>query len=138
MFCPGARFNLSQIEALKPLLERTWPDLIATDPIDTFWSHEWSKHGTCAIDEKVGIENEKDYFGLAINLNRQYRIFECDIRMRTSYECLFSRLKRRDVVSSDTKTYTLNDIRSALKASGLGVVKFECTRGVRDGAVVCR
>lgn len=38
-----------------------------------FWSHEWSKHGTCA---KPLFQNESGYFGAALALSEQYDLNE--------------------------------------------------------------
>ena len=39
-----------------------WPTL-STGGDDAFWSHEWSKHGTCALDV---LPSQADYFAGAL------------------------------------------------------------------------
>ena len=63
--CQGPQFNESAIEDLMKDLDEYWPSCQGGD--ESFWSHEWSKHGTCS-----GL-TEHDYFQTAINLCKQYR-----------------------------------------------------------------
>lgn len=64
--CSDEQFNLSLLDDLSDELEQNWPNVKALKPgsrsHESFWSHEWSKHGTCS-----GL-NQHDYFAMALHL----------------------------------------------------------------------
>ena len=43
---PGAAFDEALVADLLPDLRREWPSYMSLG--DSFWAHEWLKHGTCA------------------------------------------------------------------------------------------
>lgn len=55
-------------------MEKYWPNLMQNKPDDSFWSHEWTKHGTCACQqggdgsEGFGCKLEADYFKKALQM----------------------------------------------------------------------
>lgn len=64
--CSNEQFDLSLLDDLSDELEQNWPNVKALKPgshsHEAFWSHEWSKHGTCS-----GME-QHDYFATALDL----------------------------------------------------------------------
>ena len=67
--------------ALKPLLDRMdseWPSFAGPD--NTFWKHEWDKHGTCA--ESV-FASEFEYFQTTLGLHEQDDLL---VRTRCSWQ----------------------------------------------------
>ena len=48
--CTNEAFDPSAIKPIQQSMDTYWPSL--NGPSDTFWSHEWSKHGTCAATFK--------------------------------------------------------------------------------------
>eukprot|EP00850_Spirogloea_muscicola_P012180 SM000078S22039 [mRNA] locus=s78:166813:168351:+ [translate_table: standard] len=64
--CDDSRpFNLSEISDLEDDLETYWDTLnCPASKGQSFWSHEWSKHGTCADT----LEDEHAYFNAALQL----------------------------------------------------------------------
>ncbi|KAL4346735.1 hypothetical protein GQ457_17G015890 [Hibiscus cannabinus] len=65
---PDARFDKSEISDLIPTMEKEWPTLScpSNDGIK-FWTHEWTKHGTCSESEL----DQRQYFEAAIALKRK-------------------------------------------------------------------
>jgi hypothetical protein len=47
-------------------MNKYWPTCVSGNTNEDFWSHEWSKHGTC-----TGMSQE-DYFSQAISLYKKY------------------------------------------------------------------
>ena len=45
-------------------MSRYWPDLEMRNVEDSLWSHEWTKHGTCAVlsARETHINNQTEYF----------------------------------------------------------------------------
>ena len=58
------------MEAIRSELDQYWPTCAAaggyTNNVD-FWTHEWSKHGTCSGMSQI------DFFSTALSLAKQYR-----------------------------------------------------------------
>lgn len=48
-------------------LQEEWPSVFKED--ESFWAHEWSKHGTCALDI---FPSELDYFKGTLDLHAKY------------------------------------------------------------------
>lgn len=85
-----------------------WKDYQGND--ETFWEHEWGKHGTCisTLDTECyeghkGQEEVVDYFEVAVGLYKGLSSFEV--------------LAAAGIIPSTTVTYTLSAIQAALTAS---------------------
>ncbi|KAK2946936.1 putative Ribonuclease [Blattamonas nauphoetae] len=99
-------FNMKEIEDL-PNLKRNWVSNV--NPDEVFYTHEWSKHGTCATDLLPTI---RDYFTKTLELHEGLNLQE--IFRRAGFE------------PSSTKQYQKKAVAAALKAA-LGVdVLLEC------------
>jgi len=62
-FCnKTAKFDVKSIESILPALENYWTNVEADTGLYSFWEHEWSKHGTCAINEPELFPDELTYF----------------------------------------------------------------------------
>jgi ribonuclease T2 len=67
--CGSDPFDPSQIQAILKSMNADWGSLACpSSNSDSFWTHEWTKHGTCS-----GM-NEHDYFQSAISLYGTYDI----------------------------------------------------------------
>lgn len=66
---PRDELDEDQIEDLLPQLQSAWPSYTTDDY--TFWNHEWTKHGTCAVSV---IDGEKDYFEEVLRLHNSLNI----------------------------------------------------------------
>jgi ribonuclease T2 len=94
-------FDSSQVTDLIPSMEAFWTDVLDQPGDTSFWSHEWDKHGTCAItDSKVGSQHS--YFQAALDLRKQAAIMEL--------------LSSADITPSNTTSYTTSKVNSAVSA----------------------
>ena len=99
-----------------------WKDYKGDD--ETFWEHEWSKHGTCistlepnCYTDHKPTEEVVDYFQKAVDL----------FKSLPSYEWLAA----AGITPSTSKTYTTAQIQAALSAKRPGVsVTLGCKSGV--------
>jgi len=80
-------------------MEQFWPSL-SSNGNDAFWSHEWSKHGTCALDV---LPSQPAYFSTALALRTRYNIE--------------SALTAGGYAPSNTKGFTLAQMNAALAAA---------------------
>lgn len=100
-----------------------WKDYKGND--ESFWYHEWTKHGTCistlepeCYSDHKPTEEVVDYFQKAVDL----------FKTLPSYEWL----KAAGIEPSTDKTWTFAQIQSALAAKRPGV---EVTLGCKSGAL---
>jgi ribonuclease T2 len=99
-----------------------WKDYQGDD--ETFWEHEWAKHGTCistldpaCYGDHKATEEVVDYFQKAVDL----------FKGLPSYQWL----KAAGIEPSTSKTYTFSAIQAALAANRPGVqVTLGCKSGV--------
>lgn len=110
-------FDYNSIKWLVPLLLEFWPNLYTNTPIDSFWKHEWDKHGTCAVSL---VKNESGYFNVSLALRDHFDFGPI--------------LKGSNIVPDDTLLYDLNKIKYAIK-SVLGVEPLVTCYVLRDSNV---
>eukprot|EP01117_Protostelium_nocturnum_P001760 TRINITY_DN1217_c0_g1_i1.p1 TRINITY_DN1217_c0_g1~~TRINITY_DN1217_c0_g1_i1.p1 ORF type:complete len:229 (+),score=64.99 TRINITY_DN1217_c0_g1_i1:29-715(+) len=88
----------------------------------SFWEHEWSKHGTCAISDPI-IGNELKFFTTALKLHDQVDVPKV--------------LSAQGIVPSNSKSYEFSKINSAVKSAyGVDAV-FGCTSSNLNTMVFC-
>lgn len=76
-----------------------WPNLYPTKTAESFWKHEWEKHGTCA--QNLGnLSSELLYFKTTMAINDLFPVGDA--------------LRRAEIVPR-TEPHLLEDIRGALK-----------------------
>ncbi|KFZ09862.1 hypothetical protein V501_05462 [Pseudogymnoascus sp. VKM F-4519 (FW-2642)] len=102
-------------------MDTNWKDYQGND--ETFWEHEWGKHGTCISTlDTTCYDNYKpqtevvDYFEKAVELNKGLN----------SYKILAD----AGITPSQTATYTLVQIQNALKAAHGFIPTLGCKSGV--------
>jgi len=61
-FCRDVTFDINELRTILPELQKYWYSTESTD--DTFWEHEWKKHGSCMFDKM----DEFDYFNTTLKL----------------------------------------------------------------------
>jgi ribonuclease T2 len=100
-----------------------WKDYQGND--ESFWYHEWAKHGTCistlepeCYDDHKATEEVVDFFQKTVDL----------FKTLPSYEWLAA----AGITPSTSKTYTFAAIQSAIQAKRPGV---EVTLGCKSGAL---
>lgn len=84
-----------------PNLLRFWPNLYTNTPLESFWKHEWEKHGTCAL-ALPQVKTESDYFNISLALRDQFDFGPV--------------LQASGIVPDDTILYDLNKIEHAVQS----------------------
>lgn len=75
-FCNNSwPFNPQSLKTILQALEVKWPNIYANTPENSFWKHEWLKHGTCAV-ELSQFDSELKYFRRSLELHDGLNIFE--------------------------------------------------------------
>jgi len=90
-------FGQSLIADLLPQMNKYWPSF--DGPNAAFWSHEWSRHGTCAMSDPL--------------ISGQHAFFQ-DVLSLYSQENYLTILQNAGMGPSVTQTYALSDMESAL------------------------
>ena len=67
-------YNHNDVVSILPRMEKFWPNLMQNTPDDSFWKHEWEKHGTCACQHD-SCSSEKVYFEKALDIRDR---LDCD------------------------------------------------------------
>jgi ribonuclease T2 len=98
--CTSEQFNPNLLNStLLTEMEKYWPTL-STNTNDYFWGHEWSKHGTCALDV---VGSQPGYFSDALALREKYDIVAA--------------LTAAGFPPSNDKGFTLTQMNDALAAA---------------------
>ncbi|CAG5125453.1 unnamed protein product [Candidula unifasciata] len=61
-------FNYTEIKVLRHQLNEQWPNFNKSGSPLALWSHEWTKHGTCAYELPV-LQGELKYFNSTLQLH---------------------------------------------------------------------
>ncbi|XP_023955133.2 ribonuclease Oy [Bicyclus anynana] len=98
-------FDPEQIRPIEDQLESVWVNIFAGTSLYSLWSHEWTKHGTCAavLDK---FNSEFKYFSMGLEWLQQYSMSNI--------------LQSNNIVPSNTQQYAIEDINKAVKEK-LGV-----------------
>ncbi|EFA82171.1 ribonuclease T2 [Heterostelium album PN500] len=118
-FCKGPSFSSSAIQDLMNQLNYDWPSL--TGPNTDFWTHEWSKHGTCSLTGP--ITNIHDYFAAGLKVYNAYNIS--------------SSLADHGIVPSNTQSYSITSITNALINSLGNTPLLQCQNGQLSTVALC-
>jgi len=94
-------FNFDSIKWLLPRMLKFWPNLYTNTPLDSFWKHEWEKHGTCALGLPQ-IKSESDYFNLTLGLRDDYDFG--------------SILELKSIVPDDTLLLDVDKVKNAIRS----------------------
>lgn len=75
-FCnTSLKFNPSALRSIENELKENWLDIHKESKPNSFWKHEWDKHGTCAITVKA-LNNEFNYFEAGLKLLEKYNMID--------------------------------------------------------------
>ncbi|XP_075251838.1 ribonuclease Oy-like isoform X2 [Convolutriloba macropyga] len=66
-------FNDKEIEPIWGQLAKYWTNLYMDSAVDSFWEHEWDKHGTCAYTAH-DMSSEFDYFNTTLGFHFDYPV----------------------------------------------------------------
>ncbi|XP_012935047.1 ribonuclease Oy [Aplysia californica] len=94
------KFDYNKIKSLGAQLLTQWPNLDSESKTTELWSHEWEKHGTCAVSVSR-LSTEFDYFNVTLGIHGA---------LNTT-----GALAKRGITPSDDP-YTASDIYNALLA----------------------
>lgn len=105
-------FDFSKIASLQSQLMIYWPNLYNDTPLNSFWEHEWDKHGTCCTDLDA-TAGEHNYFATGLMMNKKYNLSQI--------------LRQSNIIPSDTIQYGYDDFVGAIKnATGFEPI-LQCT-----------
>mmetsp|Transcript_14013 Transcript_14013/g.39616 ORF Transcript_14013/g.39616 Transcript_14013/m.39616 type:complete len:194 (-) Transcript_14013:383-964(-) len=115
-FCNSSYpFNVDEIEDILPTMNKIWPDVLSSHNGNWLWSHEWSKHGTCA---KPVLNGEHEYFSKALALYDVLNPTEVFIQ--------------NGIVPSNEKTYDLDTVLNVLVTSFGHTFQVSCQESGED------
>lgn len=106
-------FNETAIKSIENQLLIVWPNLFTTETTDSFWKHEWLKHGTCAISLPQ-LDTELKYFSEAIKAHNLYNILDF--------------LKDDNITPDGQTTYSLDHFRTAIESKTKKRAAFQCKK----------
>lgn len=99
-FCnESTSFDPDKISSILSQLCQFWPNLYRDSDFYNFWTHEWCKHGTCAVT--------------LLDLNSEEKYFQKGMDLRSTYD-LFGILKSAGIVPKDDTTYQYSEFLSTL------------------------
>ncbi|XP_050293452.1 ribonuclease Oy [Anthonomus grandis grandis] len=72
LYCPSAiHFNPEELTTMLNDLNNFWTNVEANTKPNSFWAHEWNKHGTCA-SVLPQFDSVTNYFKMGLKLRSQY------------------------------------------------------------------
>ncbi|VDP44652.1 unnamed protein product [Schistosoma margrebowiei] len=69
------QFNLTLLKSLESDLLSLWPSLSNYSSPESFWKHEFNKHGQCALEDPL-IHGQYGYFKFGIDLMKKLRLLD--------------------------------------------------------------
>jgi ribonuclease T2 len=102
---------MDKLEAIKTSMYEWWPSIRGSGSTIDFWSHEWSKHGTCA-EQLQPLDTQLKFFNGTINLLKNFNPDDS--------------FRKAGIVPSETKGYSHSEIESALGDYYNGKPSFGC------------
>lgn len=110
--CTTETFDESKVSSIMQEMTARWSSYGGENK--EFWSHEWSKHGTCSQNR-----TQLSYFQQALNIREEAKIL--------------STLAAANIVPSDSATYTLEDLETALGKDAI----YGCTSSKLSEVALC-
>jgi len=69
-FCKSVKFDVTALTPILEDLNRFWYEIDGTKDAHNFWKHEWTKHGSCAMELEI-FDTELKYFSEALALRKK-------------------------------------------------------------------
>ncbi|XP_055332093.1 ribonuclease Oy-like [Paramacrobiotus metropolitanus] len=110
--CSKTPFNPDPVQPILQDLEQYWPNLETNTQPDSFWAHEWTKHGTCA-QSLPSLAGEFNYFNRPLQFRKQYN--------------LYTALQAQNIAPSASKTYSHDEVVTALQKEFNEPIGVYCT-----------
>ena len=117
VFCDkSTKFVLEDLDSIRSELDVKWVDVFKGNKLGNLWKHEWSKHGTCALNIS-SINSQLEYFQAGLKLFKKHNLKEIlekvEIRPgnKYDYDDLLSGLKkglRQDAILVCRKNKVIN------------------------------
>ncbi|CAH0555664.1 unnamed protein product [Brassicogethes aeneus] len=102
-------FSVNPLATIRAQLNALWPD-VTGNKNPGFWSHEWGKHGV--------------YYQFKTQ-NQLLEFFTTNLNLINGYQ-LYTVLQRGGITPSNTKTYTLAQVNSAVSGAVRANVNVRC------------
>jgi ribonuclease T2 len=109
--CWNSNFNTVYIESLIDELLKKWKSLNIDGNDESFWRHEWTKHGTCATSSPL-LSGQFEYFDKVLQI---YDLFP-----------LKSWLSKRGIFASNDRLYSVTEIHYAIEYELKNRIRLEC------------
>eukprot|EP01130_Rhizamoeba_saxonica_P006680 TRINITY_DN2663_c0_g1_i1.p1 TRINITY_DN2663_c0_g1~~TRINITY_DN2663_c0_g1_i1.p1 ORF type:complete len:254 (-),score=35.29 TRINITY_DN2663_c0_g1_i1:291-974(-) len=120
-FCSGQKWDPQQVEPLRADMNKLWPSFYGD--FNSFWDHEWSKHGTCMAKDSVYVHDLFQYFNATIGLRKTYDFYYI--------------LSQKQIVPDDKARYELSSITNAVEGWVGAKPAITCKKGELDTIVLC-
>ncbi|VDO88433.1 unnamed protein product [Schistosoma margrebowiei] len=69
------QFDIKKLENLLSDLRKLWPSLSNYESPESFWKHEFNRHGKCATEDPA-IVNQHGYFKFGIELMKKLHLLD--------------------------------------------------------------
>lgn len=102
-------------------MDKYWPSYQAPD--ETFWAHEYEKHGTCA--------------SAIPQLDTQFNFFKTTLSLIQQYNAIPMLKQGGGIKPSDSNHVTTPDAEAAIRNVFGGTPAFTCTSGKLNSVYLC-
>jgi len=109
--CSDTNYNTRNIEPLLGELVESWKSLKIDGNHESFWRHEWTKHGTCATSSPL-LKGQFEYFSKALQVFNSFP--------------LKSWLSKGGIIASNDRFYSIHHIHEAIEFKLKSRVRLEC------------
>lgn len=115
-YCSSEAFDINAVQPIIGNMTQYWPSLNGGN--QDFWSHEWTKHGTCA-----GYSGQLEYFSSALAVRQQWDPIAA--------------LASVGIVPSNTQGFTLSQMQNAMTQAygAYGVVSCDSNGNIQASGV---
>jgi ribonuclease T2 len=96
----SATWDVNLVNPILSDLESYWPNFESNTAFDSFWEHEWLKHGTCA-QNLPALQGELNFFSLPLQFRKKFNLYQS--------------LLNQNIAPSAAKTFSHNQFVAALQ-----------------------